>query len=210
MFSKRLRRLLALGVVVGSLVTTASAPAGTVSVSPGGRVTGTAGAVQLVLNTARKTIACSAMIFTATLAPSSAGVYPLTIATDLTFRCVGTAAVTGPLPVTIACGGATLKATGLTAGGKTNVSITGINCTVTVNNSLCSVRITGGVTGSFDNATSVLTINTTGQSLSASGSSNGSGGTCALLPNDASIGFADSTGSPIRFAVTPTTTITAI
>lgn len=201
MLSKRLGRWLGVLVVVGCLATAASAPATTVTVTPGGRVTGTAGAVQFVLNTARKTITCSQLSFTATLATSVTGPLPLTIATDLTFVCGGTATLVGGLRLTMACGAATLKVTATTVGGGTPMAIYGIGCRFTISGSTCSVNLNGGVTARWSNTSSRLTVDTSGQTLAATGS------TCTSLPNDASVTFSDARAAAVVFAVTPTQTI---
>lgn len=212
MFSKYFQRLLIVGVVIGSLVGAAAGSATTVTVSPGGPVTGTTGAMQFALRTARRNINCTRFGFTATLHNAS-GTLPLAISTDLTFVCTGTATVTGGLAVSIACGPATLSVTALTVGGDTPISITGIRCTVTVNgSSACRVMITnaagtggGSVTGTFHNATSTLTVNTSGQNLATTGS------TCtSILPNDSAVLLSDLTGAALVFTVTPATTISVV
>jgi hypothetical protein len=208
MFSKHLKRLVVLGVLVGCLTATAaSASATTVTVSPGGRVTGTAGAGRWVFNTARKTINCTQLAFTATLATSVTGTLPLTIATNLAFVCRGTAAVTGGAGVIVNCTAGNLNVTSGAIGGILNMSVTGIGCTFTVVGTMCSARLTGGLLGSWSNPLSQLTINTAGQTLAATGSSDGRGGTCPFLANDTSVSSTDATGAALRFAVTPTTTI---
>jgi hypothetical protein len=196
---------LPLALVVALVMGQGIAAASTATVSPGGAVTGTTGAVQWTLNTAAKTLNCTTAGFTATLA-SATGTLPLTIATNLTWlfgsafgggRCT----VTGGVGYTSSCGAATFKATAVTTGSVTPLSMTGISCAESLAGSSCRVVITGGVTASFDNATSRLTLNTTGQTLVASGS------TCTTLPNDTSVSLTDSTRSALVYAITPSTTI---
>jgi hypothetical protein len=208
MFANYLKRLLVLGVVLGSLAAVASASAATVTVSPGGAVTGTSGSAQLTFNTAARTLNCTQMAFTATLA-STSGSYPLAISNNLQFFCSGNMTVVCCVSVTFVCGAARWNITGATVSGVTPGRIVGINCTVTVSTTRCSVRISGSVPVSFDNATSQLTIGLAGQSLAATGSTDGASGTCSALPNDTSVSFTDSTGRALVFAVTPRTAIVA-
>jgi hypothetical protein len=208
MFSKFRKYMVLAVVAVASLAIVGQAAASTATVSPGGAVTGTSGASQLTLNTAAKTLNCTTSGATATLA-SATGTLPLTISSNLVplfgssfggGRCT----VTGGIGITVACGNSTLKVTGLTSGGVTAGSITGISCTITVTGSSCRNVVAGGVVGSFDNATSILTVATTGQTLAATGS------TCTTLPNDASASFTDSTRAALRYAIAPTTTVNVV
>jgi hypothetical protein len=201
--STRLKRLVVLGLVLlGGLAATASASASTVTVSPGGAVTGTAGAARFTLPTARKTINCTNLVFTDTLVSGATGTLPLAISNNLHFLCTGTASIAGGTSVTIGCNATTVLwvTASHTGTSITPVSITGIGCTISAGGS-CSVRIGGSVAGSFDNIPSALTVDTTGQSLAATGS------TCAALPNDANVLLSDLSGGSSVFTVGPAQTI---
>ena len=212
MFLKHIKHIVALMVISGVLFGAAGASASTVTVSPSGPVTGTGGWVQFVFNTAGKTIVCTGSSYTATYNAGGTGVtLPFSVSTNFQFAFTGCRLNNGAA-VTIACSAtASLKVTGATASGATPMTLTGISCVITVTGSTCSVRLTGGVVVSHDNTSHKLTILTTGQTLVASGStSGGGGGTCTLLPNDASVSLLDSrTGGAATFVESPATTITA-
>jgi hypothetical protein len=207
-------KLLLLGSVLTMAVSimAGSAMASTATVSPGGATTGTSGAVQWGLNTARKTLNCTTAGFTATLT-SGSGTLPLAVATDMTWMFGagfhrGSCIQTGGAGFTFTCSATTtLSATGATIAGVTPMQIRNFSCLEALAGGSCSVRIIGGLVGSYDSASSRLTVSSRGQTLVAVGSSIGSGGTCVWLPNDTSVSLTDSTGASLGFTITPATTI---
>lgn len=212
MVFKHLLRLVALVIAVHALAATTMAPASTITISPGGATTGTAGASQLVLNTARTTIACTTTGYVGTYRRGVfPGVSPPVPISDSTFiqptfaLCRGI----GGIGVGVLCTRRTvLNATGLTAGtdGVTPISLTSIACTATVLGTQCSVNIGGAVVGDHNNARSQVTVSTTGQTLAATGSTNGTGtGACLALPNDSSVTL--SAGSALVYTESPTQSI---
>jgi hypothetical protein len=204
MLLKHIKRIVVLAAISGVLLGAASASASTVTVTPGGAVTGTGGWVQLVLNTAGRTIVCTGSGYTATLNTGGSGVtLPYTISTNFQFRFTGCRLNNG-LPVTITCSPtASLNVTAATAGSVSQMSITGISCVISAS-ATCTVNLTGRVLADYDNATNRLTIPTTGQSLSLTGS------TCASLPNDTSVTLLDSrTGGAATFSQSPAVRIVA-
>jgi hypothetical protein len=160
---------------------------------PTGPVTGTGGAV---LFSGGTRINCGTSSFTATFRNPMTP--PLIVANDLQLR-FATCTRLGGIVLTVACTNrAVLTATGASVSGVTPASLTGINCVFSVTGG-CSAALSGGVTGFFTNASSSLTINTTGQTLAFSGS------TCtSTLPNGATT-FTNSTGGAAVYRVNPPT-----
>lgn len=216
MFSKVRKYAAVVGVCVGSLAIAGAAMATTATFTPTGDVTGTAGASQLALRTARRSLNCTTSGATATLSNRS-GTLPITVSTDLEAlfgsnfgggRCT----VTGGAGITIDCSAslARLQVTGVTASGITPGTILGIRCSVRLNGSMtCSVNVTdapgtggGSVTGSYNNTGSRLTVNVGGQSLFTTGS------TCATLPNDGDTSFTDASGNALVYSISPSTSLT--
>jgi hypothetical protein len=207
MLKKSKLGLIAALVLAALSASVPSAGALTVTVSPGGRVTGTANTgVQFVFNTTRKTITCTTATFTATLAGGSPLITFDMVPTYSSCRLVGGPPISGP------CSSNNLTVTGSTSSGLTPISLTNFICTPTVTGSTCSVRFTnvlgtggGTFSGRFNNTGSQLSIAVTGQSLAASGS------TCSTLPNDTSVTMSSVIpGGAVVYVVTPTQTITAV
>jgi hypothetical protein len=143
---------------------------------------------------------CTNGSFNAKLA-SATGALPLTLSTNYqqTFSGCRTAGVSYTFSCTPT---AILQATGLTAAGVTPLSLSGLNCTAAIGG--CgSARITGSLAETFNNAGSLLTVPTTGQAITVSGS------TCSLIPNGTAT-FAAAGGGAFTYVVTPTTTITVV
>jgi hypothetical protein len=193
--------------------TATAASAANVTVSPGGTTAGTGGALQFIFNTYRTTITCTTTGYSARyLAGTFTGVslaFTFSDSTDAQLTFSGCRRP-GGAPMTVTCTRATrLKATYYTAGGVTQVSINAIACVATFTGSTCRVNIGGDVSGTHDNSTGEIVVSTTGQSLASSGSSSGSGGGCALLPNDPSVTLSSSpSGFGLVYTESPVQTIT--
>jgi hypothetical protein len=204
--SSKFRKYLVLAVVaVCSLAIVGQAAATTVTVSPGGAVTGTAGQSKLTLVNTSKVLNCTTSSATATLAGGST-----TVTSNLQPAFGGPCTATGGIGIGVTClATGRLVVTGPTASGSTPGRLSGIDCTVTVTGSTCSVNVRGSVDGSYANPTSsTLTVSNTVQSLAATGSTNGRGSTCASLPNDANARFTDQNGNPLAYAISPAQTVT--
>jgi hypothetical protein len=195
-----LKPIAAAVIAVASLVGVASATASTATPTPAGAYTATSGILQFTLNTARKSLNCTSSSYTATDAVAS-GTLPLTLASNVQFTFSGPCTVTGGAGITFRCPNpASLNATGVTVNGVSSMSLTGISCTVNVTASACAVTLGGTVIGYYDNRARALTIFNFAQTMTTSGSTNGSGGACTLLPNDSSVTF---TGNPSSLVYTP-------
>ena len=193
--------LLVMSLAAGASIS-GTAAASTVTVSPGGAVTGTAGTAQWVLNTARRTLNCTTSGFTGTLA-SNSGTPPLAVSTDIQMRFSG-CRMTGGVNYTFTCmSTSSLTAMSATASGSTPMSLTGIFCVEAVS-ATCRVNVSGSLPMSFNNSGSTLALLTAGQRLAATGS------TCTILPNDTSVTLSDATGNALYYYVSPATTITMI
>jgi hypothetical protein len=207
MLLKHIKRIVALAVLGGVLVTgAASASASTVTVSPGGAVTGTGGGMQIVLNTARKTINCTTSRFTATYNTGGTGVtLPFVVSSNMQLAFTG-CRVVGGVNVTMTCfATALLSVTGVTVAGTTSVSITRITCIITVTGSRCTAVLTGTLAGTHSNTSGQITVLTTGQALVLSGSDDGTGTgrPCASLPNDASVTLSNAAGGALVLTEVP-------
>jgi hypothetical protein len=200
---KWFRHVGALAVAVG-LLAAGSATAATVMVTPGGPTTGTAGASQFRFSTVARTINCTTTSYTARYVSGTfTGVtLPFAISTNLQ-PLFSLCRITGGLNTTVLCPAAT--SLNITAGlgmGRAAMTLTSFSCTVSIGTT-CSVRIGGSVTATHDDATGTLRVSGTGQSLAATGSTNGSGGTCTTLPNDPTMTFLDATGTDELYTESP-------
>jgi hypothetical protein len=172
-------------------------------------VTATGGAAKFTSNRALKVYNCATSAFRATLG-SAAGGAPLPISSNVNWGFGGPCTVTGGLNVGFACTNVeNFTVDGVTVAGVTPGQV-GLDCTVSVVGARCSVQIVGSVLVSYDNATSTVTVLTTGQTLVAQNSSNGAGGACAPLPNDTSVTFSNAAGANLVLTVAPATTITVV
>ncbi|WP_027007538.1 hypothetical protein [Conexibacter woesei] len=137
--------------------------------------------------------------FTATVR-SATGAGPLAIATNYqqTFSSCRVAGIS----YTDTCSGtAVLSVTGVTVSGVTPLTLSSLSCTATIGG--CgSARITGTIPETYNNTTRQLTVLTTGQALTVSGT------TCSRIPNGAAT-FAATGGGNFVYAVSPATTIVA-
>jgi hypothetical protein len=199
------KRFMRAAVLCCVLIGAASASASVVVVSPGGAVTGTAGASQISGFGARVVTCMGATRYTVTYGTGGTGVtLPYGIATNLQLAGTGCSITPGGINVTLACTAtATASVTGASSAGVTPGTIRGIGCTITVTGSTCSVRVSGQVVSSHSDATSQLTIPTFGQSLVASGSTDGRGGSCSVLPNSAALTLTTDTGTALVFTESP-------
>jgi hypothetical protein len=203
-----LKQILTALVAITSLVAATGASANTATPAPAGAFTATTGLVSFTLNTVRRTMTCSTSTVTATTAAAT-GALPLTVASNVQFTFGGPCNLTGGLGITIRCANpASLNATGLTVNGVTSMSLTGISCVAAITAS-CTVNLGGTVIGYYDNSPKALTIFGFGQTMAATGSSNGSGGACSPLPNDASVTFNANT-PPLVYTPSPAFTLTVV
>jgi hypothetical protein len=94
--------------------------------------------------------------------------------------------------------------TGLTVAGRTRTAITGISCHMWVTTqTACRKHLAGSVGATFENSPATLTIDANHQSLMRVNSTNGLGGTCSVLPNDATARWTNSTSGDLSFDVQP-------
>jgi hypothetical protein len=195
-----MRRAL-LSFLIPVVAAAALAPAASAGVSPVGAKTGTA--------TSAVTIAGATCAGASVLGSFSSpgGPPPVVISTDLlpvfpspaTFLCTRTPG----LRITFGCTNTgTITLTGRTVAGVTPLTITSLSCIATLTGSpTCTARISGGVSGSFDNATSALTIATTGQTLTVSGT------TCSTVFANGATTWTASGGTAATYTISPATTI---
>jgi hypothetical protein len=179
----------------------ATAGAATVTISPGGNVTGTSGSTAWTFNTARRTVNCTMSDFTARLVTSNAGSFPLGITTNLQML-FSTCTLTGGLTVTLAC----IPNGGWAVTGRTTTATPGIantSCRVSLSGT-CHVDITGSFLMSYSTITGWAEVaSPSGQSFAATGS------TCPTLPNDASVTFASYRPGSIFYIMSPYQSMTA-
>jgi hypothetical protein len=182
--------LAAVAVIAGAFATAASA-----TVSPTGAKTGTGGAVSF----SGVSVNCTSSSFTATFGNPLTP--PYTISTDLQLR-FATCTGVGSVAITVACANrGVLTATGMTSGGVTPLTITSVSCQFFVTAlPTCRATLSGGVPATFNSFASTVTIGTTGQSLTFTGS------TCNTLPNGSTTLTSASGGAPV-YVVTPATTM---
>lgn len=200
---------------------TGQAVASTVTVSPSGAKTLTS-TTGMQITVGARTVNVTTCTITGTWS-STSGALPLFFSGptapatpldntrgNMTFVCSG-GTCPGGLRCTLTCDRQmNLAATAATSGGVTAVRWTGVHCTLTVSAS-CSATLAGvttpndgGASGSYDNATNLLTINVAGQNFAVSGS------TCtAVLPNGTAT-LASPTAGPVKFLTSPATTVTAV
>jgi hypothetical protein len=196
--------VLATAFVLGQGMATAS----TATVSPGGNVTGTAGAVQWILSTQARTVNCTSSSFTATLA-SGTGALPFAIATDLRLAFSG-CVVTGGLVYIVSCTpAASLNVTGVSITGITPVQITGIACRFSLS-ATCALDILGSVGGQYTNpATAELRVFGTA-ATERLGAVRSAGSTCSALVPEPVVILRGASSVPFNFAVVPRTTIDVV
>lgn len=176
-------------VVFGTSMLAITSSAGA-TVTPGGNVTGTA-TTDSFLRASSGTVDCVRSAFTATLVNN-----PVVISSNLQEQ-FSNCTLVGVGGANVVCvNTSTLSVTGATVAGVTPVRIDNLRCTITVTG-LCSATKSGSVIGSFANATSVLAISATGQSLTISGSTCG-----ALLPNGSAT-FTGPSGAGLIYTVLP-------
>jgi hypothetical protein len=209
---KHLKHLITLMAAGGLLAGATTASASTVAVSPGGAVTGTAGTSQFVFNTAMRTIVCTGTSYAATYSSGTfTGVtLPFTFATNVELRFTGCRINVGPNVTGTCTRTARLSLVGTTTGtdGVTPLVLSAISCVFNVTGATCSVTIGGSVPGQHNNRNATVTVAVPGQILTATRSTNGSGGTCAFLPNDTSVTFSTTVASTVIYAELPTQSIT--
>jgi hypothetical protein len=203
MLSHLKKGLLFTVLVVASLSAVSTAGAATATITGGPTVTGTSATTLLKLHTANVTLSCTNSSSSGTVANNS-GLLPLRIGT-VTPGFTG-CKIVGGLGITVACQPSALNATALTAASLTRGSITAISCHIFVTSqTACRHTVTGSVGVSYLNgAAPTLTVDKDHENLTVTNSTNGAGGTCAVLPNDTSARFTNGTqGDPV-YNVTPT------
>jgi hypothetical protein len=198
-----LRKLLqGTAVVLASLSAVSTAGAATATVTSGPNVTGTSGTTLFKDHNAGTTLSCTGSSWTGTLA-SASGALPLRIGT-ITPGFSG-CRIVGGLGFTIACQPAAIVATAVTTGGHTPLAFTGISCHEFIaSQTNCRRTIVGAMGARFQNGTpGTVTVDKDHENLATINSTSGAGGTCAVLPNDASMRFTNgASGDPV-YTVTP-------
>ena len=184
--------LAAVAVIAGAFAGTAAA-----TVTPTGAKTGTGGAVVF----SGFDVNCTSSSFTSTWASPTAP--PYTISTDLQLRFGGTCLRLGGLGVRIACTNTSvLTAIGATIGGGTPLSITAVSCAVSLTGSpACNATLSGSVGVTFFNTTSRLSVSTSAQALTVSGS------TCPSTLQNGATDVTASGGTAPEYTVAPATTM---
>jgi hypothetical protein len=197
-----LSRSIGLLIVVSALgfASVGTAMATTANVSPGGSTRGV-GTTGWQLNAGSASFNCTTGTFSATLA-SSSGALPLAVSANYqqAFSSCRTAGVSYTFQCTPT---AVLSVTALTSGGVTPGSLTSLNCTARLATG-CTASITGSLPISYNNAASQLSVPTTGQAITVSGSTCGS-----AFPNGPAT-FSATGGGAFVYNVSPFTTITVV
>jgi hypothetical protein len=204
MLSQFKKGLLFAALVVASLSAVSTAGAATATITGGPSVSGTSsGATLLKLHNAGKTLSCTSGSASGTVAASTTGILPLRVGTIT--PAFSTCNIVGGLGITVTCQPAALNVNALTASGSTRGSITGVSCHIFVTSqTACRVTVTGSVGATHANNPSTITTDTNHQSLAASNSTNGAGGACAVLPNDASARFTNGSNGDLVYTDSPT------
>jgi hypothetical protein len=203
----RLRSII-LSLVVAALASAGTAGATTITVNTTGPspTTGTATTgFQLRFNTARRTLNCTSGELTMTRMTTVTGTAPLrfgTVTPVLPAASGGSCTMTGGVSETFACLPGSVEAVGssTTPAGVTQVRMPGMSCVIAV--ALlpsCRANLNGSAFGQFDNTTHQLRIFVAAQTLIVSGSTDGMGHTCGLLPNDSSIAASNPTGGDLIY-----------
>jgi hypothetical protein len=209
----RLRRII-MSLLLAALASAGTANATTITVNTTGPspTTGTATTgIQLTFNTAGRTLNCTSGEFTTTTMSTVTGTAPLRFGTitPVLPSSGGSCTITGGVAVNIACLPGDLYAWGpRTRGDVTEVWVPGMSCVVAVTGAAsCRANFNGSANGAFDNLVHQLTVYVIGQRLIVSGSTTGLGGTCAVLPNDASMTLSRLSGGSLVFQYPRTKTI---
>jgi hypothetical protein len=208
MLSKVKKCVLFAMLVVASLSSASTAGAAVATITGGPSVTGTATtATILKLHNAGKTLSCTGSTSSGSVVSSATGLLPMRIGT-VTAGFTG-CNIVGGLGISVSCQPSALNVTALTAGGRTPGSITGINCHVYITTqTACRISIVGATGATYINATTgsgaQRTTDTSHQSLAATNSTNGAGGACAILPNDTSARFVNTSNGDLQYTVSPT------
>jgi hypothetical protein len=207
-YLKKLLFVAALLVVSSSSVATAGAAVATVTAGP--TVSGTATTSTLLkLHTASKTLSCLTATMNGTVAASTTGSIPPGFRIGTVTPAFATCHIVGGLGLTVKCQPAALNVNGLTAAGRTASSIGGVDCHFFITTmTACRVRLHGTWAGDELNGAVPVPpeyeIDPDHGSLVARESTNGMGGACSLLPNDASVRMTDPSAGSLRYAQSPT------
>jgi hypothetical protein len=198
--------LLCVGLLTTPLWSAASAGAAVATVTGGPNFTGTATTASLFKNhTSGKTFSCTSTTLTNGSAVSAAGTIPPGFRVGTVTPAVSGCVIVGGLTISVACQPAAFVVTGLTVAGHTPGAITGISCHLFLTSqTACRKHIVGSTGARFVNGPARIILDSAHQNLSRVNSTNGAGGACAVLPNDASARWTNTVGSDLQFNLTPT------
>jgi hypothetical protein len=205
MLSQFKKGLLFAVLAVASLSAVSTAGATTATVTNGPNVSGTSTTSTLLkMHNSGKTLSCTGSTANGTVAASTTGFLPLRIGT-ITPGFSG-CNIVGGLGITVACQPSALNVNAVTAAGSTKGSISGVSCHIFVTTqTACRIVVTGAVGVTHANSpVSTITTDTNHQSLVAGSSTNGTGGACAVLPNDTSARFVNPTSGDLIYNDSPT------
>jgi hypothetical protein len=204
MLSQFKKGLLFAALAVASLSAVSTAGATTATVTNGPNVSGTATSSTLLkMHNSGKTLSCTGSTANGTVAASTTGILPLRIGT-ITPGFTG-CNIVGGLGITVTCQPAALNVNAVTAAGSTKGSISGVSCHIFVTTqTACRIVVTGSLGATHANTPSRITTDTNHQSLSVGSSTNGTGGACAVLPNDTSARFVNPTQGDLIYNDSPT------
>jgi hypothetical protein len=194
-------------LLVMSLWTVASAGATVATVTGGPNFTGAATSASLFKNhNSGKIFSCTgALLVNGSAAASTSGSIPPGFRVGTVTPAVNGCNIVGGLTITVACQPAAFVVTGLTVAGHTPGAITGISCHLFVTSqTACRKHIVGSTGARFVNGPARIILDSAHQNLSRVNSTNGAGGACAVLPNDASARWTNPTGGDLQFNLTPT------
>ena len=198
--------LLFSALAVASLSAVSSAGAATATITGGPGVSGATGGTALRLHTAAVSLSCTSGGATGTVAASTSGAFGLRVGTIT--PSFSNCSVTGGIAITVACQPAALLVTAPTTAGHTPGAITGISCHIfRTAQTNCRVTVAGQVGARVTNGPPAsISVDQFHTNLLATSSTNGSGASCAVLPNDTSARFfSTSAGNPDTvYSVTPT------
>jgi hypothetical protein len=206
MSRNRLRHTIsAMMLAVISAAPPAAAEAATATFTGGPTVAGTATTSTLFkLNTASKTISCTGSTLNGSVAATTTGALPLRVGT-LTPGFSG-CSIVGGLGLTIPCNFLPLGFGWITHTGHTEGYLAAIHCHVYVTSQTTCRAYVSGVGGArmWNGPPTRFEIDRDHMGLLFEDSTNGSGGQCAVVPNDNSARFTNSVGGDVRYDLSPT------
>jgi hypothetical protein len=205
MLSQFKKGLLFAALVVASLSAVSTAGASTATITGGPNVTGTASNTLLKMHNSGKTLSCTGSSSNGTVVASATGPIPPGFRVGTVTPAFTGCNIVGGLGITVACQPSALNVNANSVGAVTAGSISGVSCHIFVTSqTACRITVSGGVGATYTNGTSpTLVTDTNHQSLAVTNSTNGAGGACAVLPNDASARFTSAASGDQTYAVTP-------